>query len=177
MTALGGIRLATVAVTLAAMQALLIDAARSGPFTHIDLPLAAVIVLVILRPEGALVTGFVFGLAVDLFGSRLFGVHCLAYCLLGSVAAIVPVGALRTKSEAIACLTAAQALVAITVTTSAVLVTTGALPPDTFGRYVQATAWTLLLVVPVVSASGTNIGLLTPEPAPLSGPPTSAEWA
>lgn len=177
MTALGGLRLATVAVTLAAVQALLIDAAKSGPFTHVDLPLAAVIVLVILRPEGALVTGFVFGLAVDLFGTRLFGVHCLAYCLLGSIAAAVPIGALRTRSEAIACLTAAQTVVAITITSGAVVVTTGALPPDTFGRYVQTTFWTLLLVVPVVSASGINIGLTTPEPAPLSGPPTSAEWS
>lgn len=176
MSALGGLRLATVAVTLAAMQALLIDAARSGPFTHLDLPLAAVILLILLRPDEALTTGFVFGLAVDLFGTRLFGVHCLAYSILGSVAAGVPVGTLRTRTEAIACLTAAQVVVALSVTTGAVLITGGSLPPDTFGRYVQATAWTVLLVVPATSFSGTHIGLVTPDPAPLSSPPTTAEW-
>lgn len=176
MTALGGIRLIVTAITLAAVQALLLDAGRSGPFTHLDLPLAAVIILVIIRPDQAVTVGLIFGLAVDLFHTRLFGIHGLAYSLLGSVAAAVPVGALRTRTEAVACLTAAQSLVAITVPTIAVWFTGGRLPPDTFGRYVQVTAWTLLIVVPPVSASGINIGLTTPEPPGRPPAKTSAEW-
>lgn len=177
MTAFGGIRLGIVAVTIAAVQTLLIDAGKSGPFTHLDLPLAAVIVLVILRPESAVTNGFVFGVAVDLFHTRLFGVHCLAYSVLGSVAATIPVGALRTKAEAIAVLTAVQAVAAVTITTVVVSITGGHLPPDMFGRYVQTTAWTLLLVVPVVLGSGANVGLATPEPPGRLVAPTSAEWS
>lgn len=177
MTVGGWLRIATVAVSLAAVQALLIDGARGGPLVHLDLPLAAVAVLVILRPDGAMVIGFVFGIAVDLFGSRLFGVHALAYCVLGSVAAAVPVGARRTRTEAIAFVVGAQAIVAITVVTGVAYLAGGSPPPDTFGRYVQATLWTLIIAVPAVSASGAHIGLTTPEPTTLAEPSTSAEWS
>lgn len=176
MTALGGIRLAIVAVTIAAVQTLLIDSSI-GPFTYLDLPLASVIVLVILRPESAVISGFVFGIAIDLFHTRLFGVHCLAYSVLGSVAATIPLGALRTKAEAIAVLTVVQTVAAVTTTTAVVSITGGHLPPDTFGRYVQASVWTLLVVMPVVLASGANIGPATPEPPGRLAAPTSAEWS
>lgn len=170
------IRYATVAFSVAAVQALMLDGAHHGPIAYLDLPLVVVIVLATLRPDGAVATGFLFGLIVDLFGTRLFGVHALSYCVLGVVVTIVPVGALRTRLEAISCLVAAQAVVAISIVTAA-LVLTGGLPADTAARYVQTTAWTLVVAVPLIAASGAQIGLVTPEPQPLGGPASSADWA
>jgi len=142
-----------------------------------------VIVLVFLRPDQALPAGFLFGLAVDLFGTRLFGVHCLAFCLLGPVATAVPVGAVRTRTEAVACIAGAQALTAGLTVTAAAAVFGGGAPPDSLGRLVQSTAWTLVVAVPLVMASGAHPGPLSADPAglsgsadPFAGPADAEEW-
>ena len=110
MTAAAAMRLAVIAFSVAAVQAASIDR-FGGPLRHLDLPLVVAITLVMTRPVDAAVTGFVFGLAVDLFQLRLFGLHSLAYCTLGPVAVHVPLSALRRRGEAIAVLVSAQTVV------------------------------------------------------------------
>lgn len=178
MSAFGALRMTIIALSVASVQALVVDTGTTGPFRQLELPLTVVVILVVLRPDTALTIGVIFGLAADLFHTRLFGLHCLAFSLLGSVAAMVPVGGLRTRTEAVACLVAVQVTTAVTVLTVGIWVSGGHPPPDIFGRYVQTTAWALLIAVPVISASGVNIGMATPEP-PMAGrpPASSGEWS
>ena len=172
----GGARLPVMAFSLAAVQALLINDIDGSLFRYLDLPLAVVIALSLTRPSTAVVTGFVFGLAVDSFNMRLFGLHGLAYCLLGPVASALPVGSLRSRSEIVASLATVQCLVASAVVLGGSWVADGVRPPSLFANVVQVTLWSVIIVLPLSAALGGRMGLATPEPTDRPSPATSADW-
>lgn len=175
MTPLGWIRLAVTAFSVAAVQALLID---QGPaaLRHLDIPLAVAVALVLTRPNDAVATGFIFGIAVDLFQLRLFGLHGLAFCALGPVAANLPVSALRSRVEVVALLATAQTVAATTIVSVGALLIDGRLPPGLFGRYVQVVLWSVLIVVPLTGALGGRTGFALPGSIDRHGAPTTADW-
>lgn len=166
MTAAAAMRLAVIAFSVAAVQAASIDR-FGGPLRHLDLPLVVAITLVMTRPVDAAVTGFVFGLAVDLFQLRLFGLHSLAYCTLGPVAVHVPLSALRRRGEAIAVLVSAQTVVVSMVVALGAWLVDGRVPGGApVGGFVwhlcQAAFWSVIVVVPLTSILGGRIGSLVP---------------
>ncbi len=163
MTMAAGTRLAVIAFSVAAVQATLIDRADGGPFRHLDLPLAAAIAVVATRPADKAFTGFVFGLAVDLFQLKLFGLHGLAYCAIGPVAVHLPVSALRRRWEAVALLAAAQTLaVSVVVGAGVWLIDRRSPGGESIGgiawQLCQAMAWSAMLVVPLTGLLGGRIG-------------------
>ena len=176
MTVVGGFRIVVTAFTTAAVQALLIDQSQTTVVRHLDLPLALTIALVISRPGSAVVTGFVFGIAVDVFQTRLFGLHGLAFALLGPVATVLPLSPLRSRAEIVASLTVAQAVVATGVVAAGGWVSGNGLAPGLFGHLVQVVLWSLAIVLPLTALLGARMGLTTPDPGTVPGSPTSAEW-
>lgn len=174
--ALGGLRLPVTAFSVAAVQSLIVEENDGALLRYLELPLVVVIALSLTRPGNAVVTGFLFGLAVDAFHTKLFGLHGLAYCILGPLAAVLPVGGLRGRVEIVASLAAAQTLAATIVVVIGTWISVGHLDPGLFGRVVQTTLWTVGLVIPLTVALGGRMGLATPEPIDRLGPPTSAEW-
>ncbi len=172
----GGARLPVTAFSLAAVQALLIDDLDGALFRYLDLPLAAVIALSLTRPAGAVVTGFVFGLAVDSFQLRFFGLHGLAYCVLGPVATGLPIGGLRSRTEIVASVAAVQCLVASAIVIGGVSLADRVMPPNLFANIVQVTVWSVIISIPLTAMLGGRMGLATPEPMERGSAPTSAEW-
>ena len=169
MTAGAVARMVVVGFTVAALQALLLDTADFALIRYLDLPLVLVVVLVLVRPADAVTAGFVIGLAVDAFHGRLFGLHGLAYAVLDPVAAAVPVGALRSRVEAVGLQAGAQAVVAVNVIVAGVTISGGRFPTDLLGRYVQTTAWVLITAVPVVLGLDGRAGVLGTEPPGAAG--------
>ncbi|MEM7275872.1 MAG: hypothetical protein AAF547_22540, partial [Actinomycetota bacterium] len=164
-------RLVVVGFTVAAVQAHLIDSAGGSPLRHLDLPLMLVVVLALVRPGGALMTGFVIGLAVDAFHGRLFGLHGLAYAVLAPVATLIPVGALRSRVEAVAVQVVAVVVVAETIVIGGAAVAAGRMPPDLVSGVVPAAAMAVLVTVPLVLALQGRGGVAGPDrvgPAPSS---------
>jgi cell shape-determining protein MreD len=176
LAAAGGLRLPVIAFSLAAVQALVIDEHDGALLRHLDLPLAAVAAIALTRPEMAVIAGFAFGLAIDSFHTKLFGLHCLAYCLMGPVASSLPVGGLRGRFEIVVFLVSAQTLVGIAVLAGGAWIADGHLQPGLAGRAVQGTLWTVVMVIPLTVALGGRLGLATPEPIDRLGPPSSADW-
>ncbi len=174
--AIGRLRLPVIAFSVAAMQNLLIDESSVALLRHLDLPLVVVVAASLNRPQTALVTGFVFGLAVDAFHTRLFGIHALAYCVAGPVGWSLPLGGLRSRAEITTTLASVQALVATAVLVVGAWLVDGALPPGIFGRAVQVTIWVVVLVLPLTAVLGARMGLATPEPVDRLASPTSADW-
>lgn len=174
--AVGRLRLPVIAFSVAAVQNLVIAESDGALLRHLDLPLVVVIAVSLNRPHAALVTGFVFGLAVDTFHTRLFGIHALAYCLAGPVGWSLPIGGLRNRAEIAATLASAQALVATAVLIGGAWMADGALQPGIFGRVVQVTLWVVALVLPLTAVLGARMGLATPEPVDRLAPPSSADW-
>jgi cell shape-determining protein MreD len=172
----GGARLPITAFSVAAVQSLLINDIDGSLFRYLDLPLAVVIALSLTRPTTSVVTGFVFGLAVDSFNMKLFGLHGLAYCVLGPVASAVPVGSLRSRTEIVASLATVQCLLASTIVLGASWIADGVRPPSLFANVVQVTLWSVIIVLPLSAALGGRMGLATPEPSDRPTPATSAEW-
>jgi hypothetical protein len=168
--------LVAVAVLLAAIQSRLVEQLDSPIFRHLDIPLATVVALIVLRPSEAVVTGFVFGLAVDGFQLQLFGLHALAYTGLGPVAALVPVNALRSRTEVVASLAAVQSQVAILTVVAGGWLLDGRFLPGLFGRLVQGGMWTVVIVVPLVAVLGGRTGTSFAEHADRQPAPTSADW-
>ncbi len=176
MTPLAWFRLAVTAFSVAAVQALLVEQAGAVAFRHLDLPLAVAIALVLTRPADSVAIGFLFGLAVDLFQYRLFGLHALAFCTLAPIAANLPVSALRSRAEVVIMLTAAQTVAATSVLVTGVWLVDGRMPGGLFGRFVQVTVWSVLLVLWLSAALGGRMGLAVPGSAERPPAPTSAEW-
>lgn len=178
MTLPAGLRLPILAFTVAAVQATVFDRTTVAALDHIDLPLAVVIALAITRPADAVVSGFVFGLAVDAFSTRLFGLHGLAYALLAPVAAVLPTSGLRTRTEALLFLVAAQAVFAATVVMVGTWIADGAIELWPAGRYLQITVWAVALAWPLTVALGGRSSLVGAADLldPATGPGTS-EWA
>ncbi len=176
LAASGGAKLPVLAFSLASVQALLIDELDGALFRYLDLPLAVVIAVALTRPAAAVVTGFVVGLAVDSFQLRFFGLHGLAYCILGPLAAGLPIGSLRRRSEIVASLATAQCLAASTIVIGGAALADRALPPDLFAHVVQVTLWSVVIVLPLTSLLGGRMGLATPEPLERGLAATSADW-
>lgn len=170
---LDGPRLLFTAFSVASVQALVIDDLDGAVFRHLDLPLAVVIALALTRPASAVAIGFVFGLVVDAFQLRLFGLHGLAYSVLGPVATAFPVGSLRSRTEIVASLAAVQAVVASAMVALGVAWADGAVPAGLFGRFVQVTLWSVAIVLPLTAALGGRMGLVTPDPSDQLLPPRS----
>ncbi len=176
MTPLRGLKLVVAAFSLAAVQAQLIDRLSSPIFAHLDLPLAAVIALVLARPSEAAITGFVFGLAVDAFQLQLFGLHALAFCALGPVAGALPVSALRSRTEIVASSAAVQSQVATVIVIGGAWLLDGRLLPGLFGRFVQVGLWSVAIVVPLTVAFGGRLGPSIAESMEREPAATSADW-
>lgn len=170
-----GFRLVLTAFSVAAAQALLIEQSDATPFRHLDLPLAAAIALTLTRPAGGAVIGFVFGLAVDAFQLRLFGIHCLAYCTLGPIAANLPVGPLRSRAERVALLAAVQSLAVTAVVVAGIRLLDGHLVPGLPGRLAQVTLWSIAIALPLTALLGARMGLSIPAPVDRHGVPSSAD--
>ncbi len=177
MTLLSTLRLALTGFTVAAVQILIVDSGDLTLLRHLDLPLAVAAALALTRPADAVVIGLVFGLAVDAFQLRLFGIHGLAYSLLGPVAAAVPVSGLRTRTELVAWLAAVQAVTATAVLLAATAIAAGSAPPGITGRFVQVTLWTIVVVVPLTAVLGGRKGLGSPGIGDRPAVPPSARWS
>lgn len=176
MSPVHGLKLAAAAVSVAAIQAQLIDQAGSPIVRHLDLPLAAVIALVLTRPSEAALTGFIFGLAVDSFQLQLFGLHAVAFCALGPVAAALPVSALRSRTEIVASSAVVQSQIATIIVVGGAWLLDGRLMPGLFGRFVQVGLWTVVIVVPLSVALGGRLGPSIAESMQREPAATSADW-
>lgn len=96
-TNVGPVRILAIAVGAAIVQASWLDASSTWLFRTVDLPLTLAAALVVVAPGRSALIGLAVGLAVDATGHRLFGIHCLAYSVLGPVARHLPVpGAIRS---------------------------------------------------------------------------------
>ncbi len=164
------------AFSLAAIQAQLIDQATLSVFRHLDLPLAVTIALVLARPGDAAATGFIFGLAVDAFQLQLFGLHAIAFCALGPVAATLPVSALRSRTEIVASSAVIQSQVAMIIIVGGGWLIDGRLLPGLFGRSVQVGLWTVAIVVPLTAVVGGRMGPSIAESMERESAMTSADW-
>ena len=173
---LQGLRLVVTAFSVAAVQALVIDEIDLVVARHLDLPVAVVIALTLIRPTNAVTTGFVFGLAVDAFSFRMFGLHGLAFCVLGPIAKLVPIDSLRGRAEIVASLATVQSLVAVAVVSGSVWLADGHLPPNLAAHSVQTTAWAVLIALGATTVMGARVGIPTPLQSDPSYQPTSAEW-
>ncbi len=90
-------RIVVLAVAAALVQAFALDASSVWLLRQPDLPLTLAAVAVVAAPGRSATIGLAFGLAVDATGHRLFGIHCLAFTVLGPVARHLPVpGAIRS---------------------------------------------------------------------------------
>jgi rod shape-determining protein MreD len=174
MSVTAGFRLIVTAFSMAAVQALLIEQWDAAPFRHLDLPLAVAIAMILTRPAGGAVIGFVFGLAVDVFQLRLFGLHCLAYCTLGPIAANLPVNHMRRRSELVAMMAAVQSVTVTAVIVAGVRLFDGQLVPGLTGRFVQVTLWSVAIAVPLTALLGARVGLSIPDPVDRHGALSSA---
>lgn len=164
------------AFSLAAVQAQLIEQLGSPIFRHLDLPLAVVIALVLARPAEAATTSFIFGLAVDAFQFQLFGLHTLAFCMLGPLAAALPVSALRSRTEIVASSAVVQSQVATLVIVAGGWLFGGRLMPGQFGHFVQIGLWSVVVVVPLTAMFGGRLGPSIAESMQREPAATSADW-
>lgn len=176
LASLGGLRLPVTAFSVAALQALLIDDLGGPVFRHLDVPLAVVIALALTRPANAVVTGFIFGLAVDAFQMKLFGLHGLAYSVLGPVAALVPLGSLRGRAEIVASMATVQCLVATTIVLGGAWLTDRHIPSNVIAGTFQVTLWSVAIALPLTAALGGRMGLQTPDRPDHVNAATSADW-
>lgn len=160
MSGIALVRLLVAAATVAAAQATVIDPSEVAAFRHLNLPLAVAVSLALLRPGDAAVIGFSFGLAVDVFQQRLFGLHALGFIALAPVAANLPIGALRTRSEVVACLAAVQSIAATTVVAAGGWLLAGVRPSGLFGRLIEASAWSVGLALCTAVMAGGRLGAI-----------------
>ncbi len=152
-------RLVVAAVSVVTIQAFVLDQSTVGVIRHLDLPLAVAAALVVARPAHSTAVGLVLGLAVDAFGQRLFGLHCLAFAVLGPVARALPAPAGRQRAVAVAGTAGAQALAATVVVIVGQSVAVGGLAPDPLRRLAETALWTAALAVPLVSwIDGDRVG-------------------
>jgi rod shape-determining protein MreD len=152
------VRLVVGAVTVAAVQAAVIDTADVAAIRHLDLPLAVAICVVLLRPIDGAVVGFVFGLAVDAFSQRLFGLHALAYTTLAPIAAHLPTGVLRNRAEAVTCVATVQSIAATGIVAAGGWVLSGVRPVGLFGLFVQVSTWSVAVTLVAITATGNRFG-------------------
>ena len=148
LTATGLARLLVAAVTVVAVQVSIIDPIETPILRQLDLPLALAAALVLANPAQSSTIGLVFGLVVDASGQRLFGLHCVAYTVLGPIARGLPVPAWRRRRALIAWRAGAQGLGAATVVAIGQGVAAGAPVPGAPLRVLQIAVLTGLLAVP-----------------------------
>lgn len=108
-------RLVPVALTVAFLQAAVVDQLRWPVVTNIDLPLTLALLVITVRPDRAPEIGFVVGLMVDLLHTRLFGLHALAFAAMGSAGGLAVFAGPRVESVRTAVAVAAQALLGSTI--------------------------------------------------------------
>jgi hypothetical protein len=133
-----------VAFSAVAIQAFVVDQAATPAVRHLELPLAVAATLAVAHPTASATIALVFGLSVDAFGHRLFGIHCVAYAVLGPVAQSVPVP-VRRPGPAMAWTAGAAGAAATVVVVLGQALADGGPPPGAVARVVATGLWTGLL--------------------------------
>lgn len=162
-------RLLVLAASAVAVQTFVVDEAGWRWLDGLDLPLALAALLVASRPRQSTLIGLVFGLSVDAVGHRLFGLHCLAYAVLGPVGRRLPVGPAPARplrrwrpglggewprGREVLWLVAAQAAAARSVVVIGQTVAAGAPPHRWFVQLIETVVWTVVLVALVAPLLG-----------------------
>ncbi len=160
------VRAVVAAATAVAIQASVLDPITSPVLRHLDLPLATAAALVLARPAHSVTIGLVFGLMVDASSQRLFGLHGIAYAMLGPLAHNLPTPTWRRPGLLVAWRAGAQGLVATSIVAVGQTIAAGTLVPGTIGAVLQTGVLVGLVAVPLSRLVGVGAPFGQRRPGP-----------
>lgn len=139
-------RLVALALSAVVVQAFVVEPSGTAAVRHLDLPLAVATIAILAWPGGSAAVAVVCGLLVDAFGRRLFGVHLVAYAVIGPILQLVPVPSRIRPPLAVAGAAGLAGAAATAVVVAAQAVVDGAPPGGSVARVLGGAAWTAVLV-------------------------------
>lgn len=158
----GTVRLVVTMWSAVVIQAYLVEPAGSALVRSLDVPLAITTVLVLARPGRSAGLALVCGLLVDAFGRRLFGIHVLAYAVIGPVLQLVPIGPHHRSAPSVGVAAGLAAAMASGIVVSGLAVVDGGIPAGSVARIVGAAVWTALLAGVLSGPASRRLAPLTP---------------